>query len=763
MLFRSRYPLVDGQGNFGSIDGDPPAAMRYTEARMTEYATMMLEDIEKDTVDFEWNYDETLKMPTVLPGKFPNLLCNGSDGIAVGMATSIPPQNLGEVCDALLHLLENPEAPVTDFLNIITGPDFPTGGMICGRSEIRNGYLTGRARLKVRARIHTESLKAGRKQLVVTEIPYQLSKTKLIEDMVDALKSGSLDGISDIRDESDKDGIRLVIELRKGEEEEAVLNQIFKFTPAQTTYSMILLALVRNRPVLLNIKEMLEIYRDHRVDVIRRRTAFLLDKAEKRAHIVEGLLIALDFIDEVIKIIRASQTVPEARAALEARFGLSPLQSDAIMKMTLQRLTGLERIKLEEEFRKLMEEIEGYRAILANIELVHDIIREDIYEMKARASEGRRTEIVDSAEEIEYEDLIAEEQVAVTISYEGYIKRQPLTSFRKQMRGGKGVIGATTKETDFVKDIYIASTHSYLLMFTNTGRCYWLKVYDLPQVGRMSMGRSIANLLELKTGERVTSLLPVRDFDDRFVLMVTRSGIIKKTELQAYSRPNRAGIIALTLDEGDSLINAYLTSGKDEVFIATRDGMAIRFEETDVRPMGRTARGVAGIKLRPGDSVIGMVPRRENAVLLTVCEHGYGKCTSFDMYRLTKRSGYGVINIDTKKRNGKVIGILAVHASEDLLVVTTHGKIIRCAIGGIPTIGRATQGVRIIALNEGDTVANICRADASPEQVDEAEGDEVIGTPAVTPVAAKVAEPVFEETDEPLDEPPAEEPEEEDR
>jgi len=721
--FNLRYPLVDGQGNFGSIDGDPPAAMRYTEARLTEVAMLMLEDIDKDTVDFEWNYDETLRMPTVLPARFPNLLCNGSDGIAVGMATSIPPHNLNEVCDALLALLDDPDIDVRDLVKYIHGPDFPTGGIICGRKDILEGYLTGRARLTIRGRVHSEKLRKGRVQLVVTEIPYQLSKTKLIEDMVNALKSGNLEGISDIRDESDREGVRLVIELRKGESEETVLNQLYKFTPLQTTYSMILLGLVDGRPELMNLKRMLEVYRDHRIEIIRRRTVFLLDKAEKRAHIVEGLLTALDFIDEVIRIIRGSQTVPEAQAALEARFSLSKVQAEAILRMTLQRLTGLEKSKLEEEYRKLREEIEGYRAILSDPNLVLDIIREDLHEMKERLGDARRTEIVDEAADIAIEDLIAEEDVAVTISFEGYIKRQPLSVFRKQHRGGKGVIGATTKDGDFVYDLFIASTHDYLLMFTSKGRCHWLKVYDIPQVGRLSMGRSIANLLNLWKDERINSVLPVRDFDDRFLFMVTSGGIVKKTPLKAFSNPKKVGIRALSLDEGDSLVSVYLTSGDDEVVIATRDGMAIRFNERDVRPMGRTARGVGGIRLRGDDAVVGMVPRTPNTTLLTVCERGYGKRTAFDQYRLTHRNGYGVINISTNERNGKVVSVLSVHDTDDILAITEKGKIIRCPVKGIPCIGRATQGVRIISLGEDDRVSNVTRAAASRQGAED-EDDE---------------------------------------
>ncbi len=747
--FNLRYPLVDGQGNFGSIDGDPPAAMRYTEARMTNFAMMMLEDIDKETVDFEYNYDETLKMPTVLPSKFPNLLCNGSDGIAVGMATSIPPHNLTEVCNAILALLDNPDISVDALLKYITGPDFPTGGIICGRDGIVEAYRTGRSRILVRGRVHSEKLKGGKTQLVVTEIPYQLSKTKLIEDMVNSLKLGNIDGISDIRDESDREGIRLVIELKRGEEEEIVLNQLYKFTPLQTTYSMILIALVNNRPELLDLKQMLEIYRDHRVEVIRRRTAFLLDKAEKRAHIVEGLLIALDFIEEVIRIIRSSATVPEAQKALEQRFGLSPIQADAILKMTLARLTGLERNKLEEEYRQLKEEIEGYRAILGDINLVHDIIREDVHEMKTRFGDARRTEIVAAADDIEIEDLIAEEDVAVTISYEGYIKRQPLTSFRKQHRGGKGVIGATTKETDFVYSLFIASTHDYLLMFTNTGRCYWLKVYDIPQVGRVSMGRSIANLLSLRSGERITSVLPVRDFDERFIFMVTRHGTVKKTSLNKFSRPNRAGIYAITLDENDALVSVHITSGDDDILIATRNGMAVKFHESEVREMGRTAHGVAGIRLRGDDTVIGMVPRTQNDNLLTICERGYGKCTDFDEYRRIHRNSMGVINISTNERNGKVVSILSVGINDDLLVITVNGKIIRCPAKGIPCIGRATQGVRIISLDNGDFVSNVTCFTSTGTDEDSENGDEPTEPEVASPQPAPAEIPV--ENDEPTE------------
>ncbi|MFA4986886.1 MAG: DNA gyrase subunit A [Candidatus Brocadiia bacterium] len=713
--FNLRYPLVDGQGNFGSIDGDPPAAMRYTEARLTHFAMMLLEDIDKDTVDYEWNYDETLKMPTVLPAKFPCLLCNGSEGIAVGMATSIPPHNIAEVCDGILALLAEPDITVDELMQYIKGPDFPTGGIICGASAIAVGYRTGRSIIVVRGRAETESQKSGKKQLVIKEIPYQLSKTKLIEDMVSALKAGNLDGITDIRDESDKDGIRLVVELRRGEDEETILNQLYKYTPLQTSFSVNLLALVANKPELLTIKRMLEIYRDHRVEVIRRRTAFLLDKAEKRAHIVEGLLIALDYIDEVIKIIRASQTVPDAQHNLETRFNLSDLQAEAILKMTLQRLTGLERNKLEEEYKQLQQQIKDFRDILGNLNLVYDIIREDIYEMKAKFGDARRTLIEESFADIADESLIPQEIVAVTISYGGYVKRQPVSVFRKQHRGGKGITGATTKEDDFIKEVFIASTHDYLLLFTNTGRLYWLKVYDVPTVSRTAMGRSIANLLSLKEGETITSMVAVRDFESKFLFMTTKKGIVKKTPLEAFKRPNKGGIIAVGIDEGDGLDSVYVTTGKDEVFIGTRSGMAARFDENDVRSMGRTARGVAGIKLRGGDGVVGMVPRCEGASLLTVCVNGYGKRTDFDAYRLTHRNSYGVTNISTSARNGKVVAILAVRDDEDIIVITSKGKVIRTSVKSIARIGRATQGVRIISLDEGDTVADVSRLPSETE------------------------------------------------
>jgi DNA gyrase subunit A len=750
--FAERYPLIDGQGNFGSIDGDPPAAMRYTEARLTALAMEMIEDLEKETVDFQPNYDETREEPTVLPGRFPNLLCNGSSGIAVGMATSMPPHNLTEICDATLAVIDNPDIAVRDLMKIVKGPDFPTGGLICGRKGILDGYATGRGGITVRARAHAEETRGGKSQIVVTEIPYSQIKTRIIERIAECVKDGVIEGIADIRDESDREGMRLVIELKRDALDSVVLNQLFHHTPLQTTFSIIHIALDKGRPRTMNLKELIVAYKNHRIEVLRRRTLFLLKRARAREHILFGLLYAVANIDEIIAIIRKSPDVPTAKqrlmekawrfrlaslpgkktdkanqmllAATEDALNLSSTQADAILAMRLQQLTGLEVEKLRDEWVQVRETIEEYEGILRDERLVLNIIAEDLHEMKSRYGDARRTEIVsDEAQDFDLEDLIAEESCVVTISHEGYIKRMPLTSYRRQGRGGKGVIGSTAKEGDFIKDLFVASTHDYILFFTNLGQCYWQKVYDVPQMSRQSKGRAIVNLLRLRDKESVAGFVPVREFDDkRQLVFATQQGTIKKTALSAFSHPKRGGIIAIKLDRGDNLINVTISNGNDEIVLATRDGMAIRFMEDDVRSMGRAATGVRGIRLRKGDAVVGMTLVDPSATLLTVCENGYGKRTEFGEYRIQGRGGQGIINIRTSDRNGKVVAMMTVRDGDELMLITHAGQIMRIGVDSksIRPIGRATQGIRIIRLNDQDTLVAVARV-AAEDGDDEAE------------------------------------------
>ncbi len=751
-LFSMRSPLIEGQGNFGSIDGDPPAAMRYTEARLTQIATEMIEDLEKDTVDFEPNYDETRQEPSVLPGKFPNLLCNGSAGIAVGMATSIPPHNLAEVCDAAIAVVDDPKIDVTDLMKIVRGPDFPTGGLICGRGGIEDGYRTGRGTITVRARAHVETARGGKAQIVVTEIPYGQIKTRIIERIADCVKSGAITGIADIRDESDREGMRLVIELRRGEDDRVVINQLYKHTPLQTTFSIINIALDKGRPRTMNLKDLLVAYKNHRIEVIRRRTLHLLKKARAREHILFGLLYAVANIDEIIAIIKKSPDVPTAKQRLMKKawtfrianltgkrtdkankllldatktgLHLSGTQADAILGMRLQQLTGLEVEKLRDEWAHVKELIEEYEAVLRDERLVLNIIAEDLHEMKAKYGSARRTEIVGEAEQFDLEDLIAEENCVVIISHEGYIKRLPLTSYRRQGRGGKGVIGSTKKEGDFIEDLFVASTHDYILFFTNLGQCHWLKVYDIPQMSRQAKGRAIVNVLQLRQNESVAGFMAVREFDaKRQVVFVTQGGTIKKTALKAFSRPQRGGIIAIRLSRGDNLIQVTISGGDDEIILGTRDGKAIRFPESKVRSIGRAATGVRGIRLKPGDAVIGMALVDPNATLLTVCENGYGKRTGFPEYRTTGRGGQGIINIKTTKRNGKVVSMMTVRDGDDLMLITQAGQIMRIGVDAksIRPIGRATQGIRIIRLNEDDHLVAVARVKA--DTGDEDNGD----------------------------------------
>ena len=709
--FSLRGLLVDGQGNFGSVDGDPPAAMRYTEARMTLLAESMLADIEKDTVDFIPNYDNTRTEPSVLPARVPNLLLNGSTGIAVGMATNIPPHNLGELCEALVHVLEKEDAALEEILERMSGPDFPTAGIIYGRSGIRSYYETGRGSLQLRAKAIVEvNGRTNRQSIVVTEIPYALNKARLIEKIADLVREQKIKDISDIRDESDRSGMRIVIDLKRDAVGGAVLNQLYKHTQMQTTFGVILLALVNNQPRVMGVKEMLSHFLRYRREVILRRSRFELKKAENRAHILEGYRIALDNIEEVIALIRGSETPEEARAGLMRNFGLTQPQAQAILEMRLQRLTGLERDKIEAEYKELQKTIAHLRKVLVDEKLQTSIIKEELLEIQEKFADGRRTEIVDETSEISIEDMIVEEDMAVTISNSGYIKRNAITLYRSQRRGGKGVMGMGTKQEDFVEQLFIASTHDYMMFFTSRGRCHWLKVHEIPQGGRAARGKAIVNVLQLAAGEFVSAVMPVRKFEpDRYILMATKQGVLKKTQLTAFSNPRVGGIIALNLDEGDELIGVGQTDGSLDVFLGTRGGKAIRFPEDKVRAMGRSARGVRGIDLAEGDCVIGMEVVSPGNIILTATEFGYGKRSRVDDYRLTNRGGKGVINIKVTEKNGPVVGIRRVTEDDEFMLITTGGQLIRSRVQDVSIIGRATQGVRLIGVKEGDRVAALGR------------------------------------------------------
>ncbi len=783
-----RAKLVDGQGNFGSIDGDPPAAMRYTEARMADAAAEMMEDLREDTVDYIPNYDERLEEPTVLPSKFPNLLVNGSQGIAVGMATSLPPHNLREICDGLVKVIDEPHCTLKDLMKIVKGPDFPTGGVICGRGGIVDGYEHGRGKIVLRGRVHTEQVKGGKDQIVIAEIPYQVLKKTIIESIATQVKEERIKDISDVRDESDREHmVRVVVELKRDADPNVVINQLYQYTPLQSTFSIINIALVNRQPRTMGLKEMMEQFIDHRKVVIRRRTAFRLKKARQRAHILEGLILALADIHteevsprssggkiEVMGVIemlrnrKISPDVPTAKANLmrkqftidealtwrklipsaflkridraEKESGgmtLSSAQADAILIMQLQRLVGLEIEKLTEEYNKLTAEIEGYELILSDDKRVLDIIREDTIELRDKYGDERRTQITNDATDINIEDLIADEQAVVTISHEGYIKRMPLDTYRKQGRGGRGIVGADSKEGDFIEHLFIGSTHDYLMFFTNLGRCYWQKVYDLPQMSRQSKGRSIANLVEFQQGENLAAVLPVRDFDDegKHLVMATAGGIIKKTLLKAYGNPQKRGIIAIGLDKGDSLIGVGVTNGNDQIVLATREGMAVRFQETEVRDMGRQAGGVKGVELEEKDRVVDMVivphglDHGDNQVtLLTACENGYGKRTRIEEYRLTHRGGKGVINIRTTDRNGPVVAVRAITDNDELMMITKQGQVVRIGVTGVlREMGRATQGVRLIKLEEGDILVGMARV--IPEDTDESDSAPLLDPP----------------------------------
>lgn len=709
--FNLRYPLIDGHGNFGSVDGDPPAAYRYTEVRLARLAEELLADIDKETVDFDPNFDETTEEPLVLPAKAPNLLVNGAAGIAVGMATNIPPHNLGEIVDGLVHLIDHPDCTIPDLMAIIRGPDFPTAAMIHGRQGIVDAYTTGRGLIQMRARAVVEvNEKQDRQNIVITEIPYQVNKAKLLEKIAELVREKKITGIADFRDESDREGMRIVVELKRGEIAAVILNQLYKHTPLQATFGVIMLALWQGQPRIFHLKDLLRAFLQHRREVVVRRTQHDLRKAEERAHILEGLKIALEQIDEVIALIKRSRSPEAAQAALMARFPLSPIQAQAILDMKLQRLTGLEKEKLLAEYEDLLKTMASLREVLGSEALVWRLIREDLLKLKEEYGDARRTEILPEETEINLEDLIADEEVVITISHSGYIKRNALNLYRLQRRGGKGMIGMETKEADFVEHLFTASTHSYLLFFTDAGKVYWLKVHRVPEAGRQARGKAIVNLLQLAQGEQITAVLPVREFvEGRAVFMATRRGVAKKTDLMAFSHPRAGGIVALTLEEGDALIAAALTDGTRDVFLATRDGYSIRFKEEEVREVGRTAKGVTGIRLRGEDRVMGMEIVREPCTILTVTERGFGKRSDLSLYRLQGRGGMGIITTKVTEKTGRVVGALQVTDEDELMMITAEGKIIRVRVREISVMGRATQGVKLFDIDPQDKVGSVAR------------------------------------------------------
>jgi DNA gyrase subunit A len=722
--FNMRYLLIDGQGNFGSVDGDPPAAYRYTECRLARIAEEMLADIEKETVDFIPNFDESTDEPTVLPTRVPNLLINGSDGIAVGMATKIPPHNLTEIIDATILLINKPNATLEEVLSLVPGPDFPTGAYIYGKSGIKSAYETGRGLFTMRAKAAIERPTKEKQQIVITEIPFQVNKSKVIERIAQLVQEKKIEGISDVRDESDREGMRIVVELKRGEQQpEVVLNNLYKHTQLQENFGMIMLAIVNGQPRTLPLIDALQLFIDHRVNVVRRRTAYDLRKAQERAHILEGFLKALQHLDAIIKLIRASKTPPEARQGLMTRFEFTERQAQAILELQLQRLTALEREKIQQEYDELQKKIAEYQEILASEKALKKVIVSELKEIQKDYGDLRRTEIIEEQAEIKLEDLIAVEDVVITVSHSGYLKRTPVSIYRQQGRGGKGRLGMKTRDEDFVEHLFIASTHSYILVFTNTGKMYWLKVYEIPDVGAAGKGKNIVNLVNLASGEKVAAVVAVQELPDEpkdvtiegetyaeegYVTLVTRLGLIKKTRLAEFSSPNSRGIIAMKVEEGDALIAGTLTSGRDTIFLATHEGMAIRFPESDVRDMGRAAYGVYAMDLEKGDYIVGMEIVGEKELILSVTEKGYGKRTPITEYRLQSRAGKGVINVKTAERNGKVVGVLSVTEESEVMLISQQGKITRLDAGTIRESGRSAQGVRLISLEEGDQVAAVC-------------------------------------------------------
>ncbi len=715
--FSLRYPLVDGQGNFGSIDGDSAAAMRYTEVRMQRIAEEMLTDINKETVDYQTNFDDTLQEPTVLPGMLPNLLLNGASGIAVGMATNMAPHNLTEVIEGIVAYIENPDIETKELMGHISAPDFPTGGIIYGYEGVKEAYETGRGKITLRARCTTEELRGNREQIIVNEIPYQVNKTTLIEKIAGLVQDEKIDQISEIRDESDRDGMRIVIILKRNANTGIVLNQLYKYTQMQTTFGVISLALVKGRPKVMPLKELIYHYVEHRIEIIIRRTLYDLDQAEARAHILEGLKIALDHLDEVIKTIRASDNPQEANAALRRKFALTDLQAKAILDMRLQKLTGLERGKIDLEYSEIADKIAGYRKILSNRDEQTAIIKEELEEIKGRYGDERRTQVVHSAEDFSVEDMIADEDVVVTISNKGFIKRMPVSGYRRQKRGGKGMKGTTTKDEEYVEHLFVATNHNYILFFTEKGQCYWLKVYEIPEGSRLSRGRAIVNLIEIDKDDNIKTFVPVKTLDEEeyiqnnYIIMSTREGQVKKTSLEAYSRPRRDGIIAINIKEGDSLLEAALTDGESNIILANKKGRAIRFHENDVRDMGRNTSGVKGMDLGKNNELVDMVviKNTHEATVLAISENGYGKRSLVEDYREQSRGGKGVITLKVTKKTGDLIALKEVSDKDDLMVITEQGKVIRMNCGDIRTMGRNTQGVRLMRLDTEGKIGAITR------------------------------------------------------
>ncbi len=731
--FSLRYPLVDGQGNFGSIDGDAPAAMRYTEARLEHITDWMLLDIEKNTVDFMPNFDGSLQEPTVMPACLPNLLVNGSSGIAVGMATNIPPHNLKEVVDGVAYVIENPDCDVKDLLKKIKGPDFPTGGIIRGMEGIRNAYTTGRGLIRIHAKAFVEEQKNGKEAIIIKELPYQVNKANLIETIAELIQEKKIEGITDLRDESDKDGMRIVIELRRGVIAKIILNQLYKHTQMQTTFGVIMLALVDGRPRVLNLKQVLDEFIKYRKEIVTRRTKYDLDKALERAHILEGLKIALKFMDRIIKTIREASDPQVAKAELIKKFELSDRQAQAILEMQLQRLTHLERDKIEKEYLEVIKKIEFYRSILASEKKVLEIIKDEMKELAERFGDDRRTELLPETEELEIEDLIAEEDVVITISHDGYIKRLPVSSYRKQRRGGKGVTGADMKEEDFIEHLFIASTHDYMLFFTDKGVVHWVKVHEIPEAGKTSKGKAIVNLLALAQGDKISAFVPVRKFEEgKFLMMATKNGLIKKTDLTAYSHPRKGGIIGIGLEDKDELIAVEMTGGNEEILLGTREGKAIRFKESQVRDMGRSAKGVKGVTLSKKDVCIAMQVVKSDQTVLTVTRQGFGKRTPFKEYRLQSRGGKGIINIKVTVKNGEAIDMKTVSDKDELMLITEKGMIVRSPVKDVRATGRSTQGVRLMKVDQGDRIASIAKI--VPEE--ENDGAQVPPAPSAQPVQA---------------------------
>lgn len=733
--FSLRYPLVDGQGNFGSVDGDSAAAMRYTEVRMDRIAEELLNDINKETVDYQSNFDDTLQEPTVLPGTLPNLLVNGSSGIAVGMATNMAPHNLTEVIDGIVQYIDNNDIELKELMKIITAPDFPTGGIIYGYEGVKDAYETGRGKVVIRARANTEELRGGREQIVITEIPYQVNKSSLIQKIAELVNHEKITEISEVRDESDREGMRVVIILKRTANAGVVLNQLYKYTQMQTTFGIINLALVQGRPKVMNLKELIYHYVEHRIEIIIRRTIYDLEAAEARAHILEGLKIALDNLDEVIKTIRASKNPAIANVQLRKKFALTDIQAKAILEMRLQKLTGLERDKIDSEYSDIVDKISAFKVILSNRDNQTAIIKEELEDLKARYGDERRTQIVYSAEDFNVEDMIADEDVVVTISNKGFIKRMPVSGYRRQRRGGKGMKGTTTRDEEYVEHLFVATNHNYILFFTEKGKCYWLKVYEIPEGGRLSRGRAIVNLIEIDKDDAIKTFVPVKTLDEeeyvksQFILMATKEGQIKKTSLEAYSRPRRDGIIAINIREGDSLLGAELTDGDSNIILANKNGRAIRFHESDAREMGRNTSGVRGMTLGAGDEIVDMVviKNTHEATVLAISENGYGKRSMVDDYREQSRGGKGVLTLKITPKTGNLIALKEVTDQDDLMIITERGKVIRMSCSAIRTMGRNTQGVRIMRLDTDGAIAAVTRVVNEEEVEVEGGNDENVG------------------------------------